>query len=94
MRNDCSIKIWSNHDIKLGWILYQLHGAIINDHFFVLKERIFLCDSSGYVQEETIDQFHDVSLVNDGDFLSSAQMGELKSVLNQSFRVGSGGDLE
>lgn len=40
--NDGSVKVWSNHNIELGWILDQLHRAVINDHFFVLDERVFL----------------------------------------------------
>ena len=32
--------------------------------------------------------------MNNGDFLSSTQVGELKGVLNESFRAGSGGDLK
>ncbi len=42
VRNDRSIKVWSNHDIELRRVLYQLHGAVIDDHLFVLNERIFL----------------------------------------------------
>ncbi len=94
VRNDSSVKVWCNHDVKLGWVLDQLHSAIINNHFFVLDERIFLWNSSGDFKEKTINQFHDVCLVNNWDFLSSAQMGEFEGVLNQSFRFGSGGDFE
>lgn len=94
MGNDGSVKVWSNHNVKLRRILDQLHSAVINDHFFILDEGIFFGDSSGDFQEKTIDKFHDVGLVNNGDFLSSTQVSELKGILDQSFGVGSGGDLE
>lgn len=94
VRNDCSVKIGGNHDVELRWIFNQLHRAVVNDHFFIFNERIFFGNASGHFQKQTVNQFHDIGLVNDGDFLSSTEMGELKGVLNQSFRIGSGGDFE
>ena len=78
------------NDVNLPKFLKLLLILVIR----YFNEGIFFGDSSGDFEEETVDQLHDVGLVNNGDFLSSTQVGELKGVLNESFRVGSGGDLE
>lgn len=49
-----TVEVWHDHDVELPGRFHELHGAIINDHLFILDERIHCCDFSGSFQEETI----------------------------------------
>lgn len=92
--NNASVKIGSNHHIELGRVFDQLHRAVIHNHLFVLDEWEFFGSVTRTLQEKTIDQLHDVGLVNNSHFLSAGKMGELKGVLEQTVRVGTSCHLQ
>lgn len=84
MADDGAVKIRSNHDIELGRVFDQLHGTVINNHFFVFDEGEFFRSLTSTVQEESVYQFHDVGLVNHRHFLATTQMGKLKGILQET----------
>lgn len=86
--DNAAVKIGSNHHIELGRVFDQLHRAVIHNHFLVLDKWEFFGSVTSTLQEKTIDQLHDVGLVNDSHLLSARKMGKLKGVLEQTVRVG------
>lgn len=79
--NDASVEIRSNHHVKLRRILDKLHRTVIHNHLFVLDEREFLGSCPCALQEKTINQLHDVCLMNNSHLLPSTQMSKLKGIL-------------
>lgn len=61
-----------DHDVKLLWPRDELHRGVVDDHAVELDTSVavlLLGDSLARVQEQTVTEFHDVGLVDTGDFL-------------------------
>lgn len=82
--HDRPVEVWENHHVELRWILDKLHAAVVDDHFFVLDERVFLRDFPAGLQEHAVNQLHDVGLVNGSDLFASAEVREFESVFSDS----------
>lgn len=94
VRDDATIQVRRHHDIELGWVLHQLHRAVIHNHLLVLDEGVVLGDRPSLLQEQSVNQFHDIGLVDDRNLLPIAEVRELECVLDEPERFLLGGDLE
>lgn len=74
--------------------LRHLHAGVVDDHLLILDGLEVLGYFSAAFEEEAVGEFHDVSLVDDGDFLSSGEEGGLEGVAGQSNASISGDDLQ
>jgi hypothetical protein len=92
--DDAAVEVGRDHDVELRGVLDQLHGAVVDDHLLVLDEGELFGGVAGALQEEPVDQLHDVGLVDDGDLLAAGEVGELEGVLEEAVGVGARGDLE
>lgn len=94
VRQDTTVQIGHDHDIKLLGARDSLHRSIVNNHVVGLQSRVVLGDLLESVAEETISQFHDVSLVNASNLLAVICQSKAKSEFGNALRLGAGDDLE
>lgn len=92
--DDAAVEVGGDHDVELRGVFDELHGAVVHDHLLILEEGELLRCFPRALEEESVYQLHDIGLVDNGHLLPSTQMGELEGILEQSFGVGPGGDLE
>jgi hypothetical protein len=75
------------------WTLGHLHASIIHDHLLVFDGWELLADFSATIKEKSIDHFHDISLVDHCDLLSSGDKSVLHGVVSHSGSISSGDDF-
>lgn len=91
--NDWAIKIWQKHHIKRLRMEREIHACSIHNHLFILDLREILSNLSRCIQELSINQFHDVCLMNNCDLLSIGCQCILKGILSNSLTLLLGDDL-
>lgn len=94
VRQDTTVQVGHNHDIKLLGAGDSLHRSVVNDHVVGLQSWVVLGDLLESVAEETVGQFHDVGLVNASNLLAVVCQSKAKSEFGNALRLGAGNDLE
>lgn len=70
------------------WIRDQLHGCVVNDHFFEFDSRVELCHLFAASQEQTIAKLHDVGFVDGSHLLPVVLDGVVEREFGNSQRLG------
>src|SRR5690349_21450949 len=79
IRNDIAVKIFKQHHVKLFGSHHQLHTSVVDDLIVSHYLRVTRTHLAEAIEEEPIREFHDIRLVNRGDFLASFTTRILKS---------------
>ena len=96
IRDNVSVQVGHDHDIKLLGLRDQLHRRIVHDHVVKLDARasILLGDFAASVKEQSVGQFHDVGLVDASDLLAAVAEGKVKGKSGNPLRFGAGDHFE
>jgi hypothetical protein len=92
--HDVPVKIGQHHHVKALWICDKLHTAVVDDDFIVLNLRILLRHLPAAVQKKPVASFHDIRLVDGGDFAAILRGSVVEGELCNSNRGGACNDLE
>mmetsp|Transcript_10786 Transcript_10786/g.32062 ORF Transcript_10786/g.32062 Transcript_10786/m.32062 type:complete len:323 (+) Transcript_10786:437-1405(+) len=84
VRDDVTIQVWHNQDIKLGGILDQLHASIVNDDLLIADARVGSRHFAAAFDEEAVGLLHDVRLVDSSDLLALVVDCVLESKLSNT----------
>ena len=75
------------HNIKLFRLRNKLHTTVVHNDFTIFNCRIFRCNLTTRLQEQTISKLHDICFMHCRHFLSVVEVSILKSVLGNPFRA-------
>jgi hypothetical protein len=71
-----------------------LHASVVNNHLLELNVWELGSGFSAAIEEKSINQFHDVSLVDSCDLLSTGQVSVFEGVVGNSRSSSLGDDLQ
>lgn len=91
---DGSIKVGHDKDIELLRPGYSLHRSIIDNQIIDLELGVILGNLHKSGPEQAVGKFHDIRLVNTGNFLPLVGSGKRESKLADPLRLHFGNDLE
>ena len=92
--DDVAVEVRKHHHIEAPRIYDKLHAAVVDDDFLVLQLRIFLGHLAAAVQEKSVAPFHDIRLVDRGDFAAVLRRGIVERRLGNSYRRSPRDDFE
>lgn len=83
---DVTVQVWHDHDNLAveGWVGGQLQGGVVNEFEAHLDVWVVLGDFLGALDEQTVRQLHDGSLVDNDNFVSAGGSGVFEGVSDDS----------